>query len=446
MRIVFDASSSHNFKHLSLNDCLWSGPNLNSNIFDILVNFRLNKVAFTSDIEKAFLQILLAEKDSDVVRFLWEENGKIQVYRFNRVLFGVTSSPFLLTATLKTHLRKHSEEFPTTTECLDRCLYVDDFISGADNVSEAFEISTQATSIMSQASMVLRKWTTNDNTLMQFWTREGFDTQPQVNTIKVLGLSWNPAEDCLILGKQSLVDSLSKNESTKRFLLRTIGRIFEPLGLLSSFTIRAKFILQVLWMKKISWDEEIPVDLQKIWLQWCSEVPDLSELRVPRNVLNLNIQVPTDILELHCFCDASQKAYGAAIYARVVKDNNIEVNLLVSKSRVTPLRKITLPRLELLGALLAARLASKVKKTVDLKKPSLVFFWTDSKITLYWIKGSTKRWKSFVANRVNEIQSLSDTSAWAHCPGKQNPADLLSRGVSADILLNSDIWWHGPNF
>ncbi|XP_035232507.1 uncharacterized protein LOC118204282 [Stegodyphus dumicola] len=300
MRIVFDASSSHNFKHLSLNDCL---------------------------------------------------------------------CPFLLTATLKTHLRKHSEEFPTTTECLDRCLYVDDFISGADNVSDAFEISTQATSIMSQASMVLRKWTTNDNTLMQFWTREGFDTQPQVNTIKVLGLSWNPAEDCLILGKQSLVDSLSKNESTKRFLLRTIGRIFDPLGLLSPFTIRAKFILQVLWMKKISWDEEIPVDLQKIWLQWCSEVLDLSELRVPRNVLNLNIQESTDILELHCFCDASQKAYGAAIYARVVKDNNIEVNLLVSKSRVTQLRKITLPRLELLGALLAARLASKVKKTVDLKSP-----------------------------------------------------------------------------
>ncbi|XP_035210074.1 uncharacterized protein LOC118184500 [Stegodyphus dumicola] len=335
MRIVFDASSSHNFKHLSLNDCLCRKGQRCSSFF------------------------------------LWEENGKIQVYRFNRVLFGVTSSPFLLTATLKTHLRKHSEEFPTTTECLDRCLYVDDFISGADNVSDAFEISTQATSIMSQASMVLRKWTTNDNTLMQFWTREGFDTQPQVNTIKVLGLSWNPAEDCLILGKQSLVNSLSKNESTKRFLLRTIGRIFDPLGLLSPFTIRAKFILQVLWMKKISWDEEIPVDIQKIWLQWCSEVPDLSELRVPRNVLNLNIQVPTDILELHCFCDASQKAYGAAIYARVVKDNNIEVNLLVSKSRVTPLRKITLPRLELLGALLAARLASKVKKTVDLKKALL---------------------------------------------------------------------------
>ncbi|GBL79040.1 hypothetical protein AVEN_76573-1 [Araneus ventricosus] len=105
-----------------------------------------------------------------------------------------------------------------------------------------------------------------------------------------------------------------------------------------------------------------------------------------------------------------------------------------------------MPRLELLGALLAARLASKVKPIVDLKKPSKVFFWTDSKITLHWMKGSSKRWKSFVSNRVTEIQSLCDTSAWAHCPGKQNPVDFLSRGVNVEILLNSDLWWKGPQF
>ncbi|GBM74213.1 hypothetical protein AVEN_203413-1 [Araneus ventricosus] len=104
-----------------------------------------------------------------------------------------------------------------------------------------------------------------------------------------------------------------------------------------------------------------------------------------------------------------------------------------------------MPRLELLGALLAARLARKVKAIVDLKRPK-VFFWTDSKITLHWIKGSSKRWKSFVSNRVTEIQSLCDTSAWAHCPGKQNPADFLSRGVNFEILLNSDLWWKGPQF
>ncbi|GBN60290.1 hypothetical protein AVEN_49035-1 [Araneus ventricosus] len=105
-----------------------------------------------------------------------------------------------------------------------------------------------------------------------------------------------------------------------------------------------------------------------------------------------------------------------------------------------------MPRLELLGALLAARLASKVKPIVDLKRPSKVFFWTDSKIILHWTKGSSESWKSFVSNRVTEIQSLCDTSAWAHCPGKQNPADFLSRGVNVEILLNGYLWWKEPQF
>ncbi|GBO31187.1 hypothetical protein AVEN_119794-1 [Araneus ventricosus] len=117
----------------------------------------------------------------------------------------------------------------------------------------------------------------------------------------------------------------------------------------------------------------------------------LSELQIPRYVLSSSAGESTDVLELHCSCDASQKAYGGVIYTRVVKDCNVEVNLLVSKSRVAPLTKITMPRLELLGALLAARLASKVKAIVDLQRPSKVFFWTDSKIILHWIKGSSKR-------------------------------------------------------
>ncbi|GBN66142.1 hypothetical protein AVEN_116987-1 [Araneus ventricosus] len=148
---------------------------------------------------------------------------------------------------------------------------------------------------------------------------------------------------------------------------------------------------------------------------------------------------------MQVFC-RTQKAYGVVIYTRLVKDCNDEANLLVSKSRVAPLTKITMARLELLGSLLAARLASKVKAIADLKRPSKVSFRTDSKITLHWINGSNKRWKSFVSNRVPEIQSLCDTIAWAHCPGEQNPADFLSRGVSVEILLNGDLWWKGPQF
>lgn len=122
------------------------------------------------------------------MRFLWEENGIVQVYRFNRVLFGVTSSSFLLSATLKLHLKAFYDVYPNTIECLNRCLFVDDFVSGIDSVSDALEISSQSVSIMSRASMILRNWITNNETLMQHWENEGFDIQPLVNSIKVLGL------------------------------------------------------------------------------------------------------------------------------------------------------------------------------------------------------------------------------------------------------------------
>ncbi|GBM59125.1 hypothetical protein AVEN_255662-1 [Araneus ventricosus] len=310
---------------------------------DVLLEQRLNKFAIISDIEKAFLQLTLVEKDRDAVRFLWTENDTLQVYRFNRVLFGVRSSPFLLSASIKTHLKKFHDEFPTTTECLNRCFYVDDFISRADSLQDALEISTQAVSIMDQASIVLRKWTTNSDELRQLWKRESLENQlqdnpisPRVNSIKVLGMLWNTVEDHLIMGTQSLVDSLSNNENTNRHLLRVIGKNFDPLGLLTPFTIRVKCILQVLWMKEIFGNEELPPDIQKAWYQWVSEVPRLSELQIPRYVLSSSTGEPTDVLELHCFCDGSQKAYGVVICTRVVKDCNVEVNLLVSKSRVAP--------------------------------------------------------------------------------------------------------------
>ncbi|GBN35554.1 S phase cyclin A-associated protein in the endoplasmic reticulum [Araneus ventricosus] len=275
MHIVFDASSSHSFQHLSLNDCLWPGPNLNSNIFDILRNFRLNKFAIISDIEKTFLQLTLAEKDRDAVHFLWTENDTLQVYRFNHVLFGVRS----------THLKKFHNELPTTTECLDRCFYVDDFISGADSLQDALEISAQAVSIMNQASMVLRKWTRNSDELRQLWKLEGLETELQDNPIslkvkstKVLGMLWNTVEDHLIMGTKSLVDSLSNNKNTKRHLLCAIGKIFDPLGLLTPFTIRVKCILQVLWTKNC-----LQI-FKKMWCQWVSEAPHPSELHIPRYV------------------------------------------------------------------------------------------------------------------------------------------------------------------
>ncbi|GFT78363.1 integrase catalytic domain-containing protein [Trichonephila clavipes] len=349
-RIVFDAAS-HQANELSLNDCLWPGPNLNSNLLDVLINFRLNRIAISSDIRQAFLQICLADKHKDFVRFLWTDRNPrigekltLQVYRFNRVIFGVNSSPFLLAATIKYHIEKYNEIHPITVQHLDSFMYVDDWIMGQDTREEALFMSRHAKNIMKEAGMEMRKWISNDTVLMAQWAAEGFDTHPMdssirlgTNKTKVLGMAWQTLDDCLTL-------------DTK------------------------------------------------------------------------------------------------AAYVKVRKQNEVLVNLITSKTRVAPLKAVTLPRLELLGALVAARLSSRVQEIVRKKKECKVFHWSDSKIVLFWIKGSSKRWKQFVANRVQEISELTDPDSWFHCSGQDNPSDFLSRGLSVDTLISNNKWWTGPAF
>lgn len=452
-RIVFDASS-HEDGQLSLNDCLWPGVNLNPNIFNLLVSFRLKKVALVADIEKAFLQISLHPDDRDAVRFLFIDNQypykdsmNIQIFRFNRVSFGVTSSPFLLSATIKEHISKYKEKYPKVFEVLNTCFYVDDLICGGDSASETFAFSQLAVQIMRDASMTLRKFISNDKTLMDMMEKHGLPTlDTGVPLHKILGLSWNIKKDTLSVDLKRLLTLTRSDHQTKRSILQASGTVFDPLGFLSPFTVRLKCLFQELWSRKLSWDDELPLDIRTAWMKWSGEVTSLSTLDVPRTVLNSNPESVNE-LQIHVFSDASQKAFGAAAYLRVKDCEKTSVNLIASKSRVAPLKKLTLPRLELMGALLAVKLAKTVEKTVQQTGlyPT-VHFWTDSQITLCWIKGQPHRWKQFVSNRVKEIHSLSDPSSWSHVPGTLNVADHLTRGLSIENLLKCEAWWHGPTF
>ncbi|GFT44617.1 integrase catalytic domain-containing protein [Trichonephila clavipes] len=286
---------------------------------------------------------------------------------------------------------------------------------------------------------------------MEQWKKENFNVHPVHETVslgtngtKVLGLSWNTNEDYLTTDTKSLLEFVSLDKNTKRFILQAVRKIFDPLELISRFTVRMKCLLQDLWKEEIQWDDPLPTHMEKKWKKWYEELPHLRNLKIPRLVLDSTLL--EDDVELHSFCDASKKAYGAAIYLRTKSRNGISVKLVTSKSRVAPLNCVTLPRLELLGALVAARLASKVNKIVNLKRSCLQYHWTDSKIVLFWIKGNKTRWKQFVVNRVNEITSLTDPHSWYHCAGKENPADFLSRGLSADCLVSNSSWWTGAEF
>ncbi|GFW71857.1 integrase catalytic domain-containing protein [Trichonephila clavipes] len=192
----------------------------------------------------------------------------------------------------------------------------------------------------------------------------------------------------------------------------------------------------------VEWDSELPPKLRHKWQQWSSEAEGLTEIKIPRFYLG-NIDQEISKCEIHCFSDASKSAYGTILYLRFVTCNNeIETSFICSKSRVAPLKSLTLPRLELTAALLSARLAKQVSSC--LKFDANIYYWTDSLISYYWIRGDSSAFKPYIKNRVQEIQFLSDPMQWGHCPGKDNPADLLSRGTSAVKLAQNELWWHGP--
>lgn len=165
----------------------------------------------------------------------------------------------------------------------------------------------------------------------------------------------------------------------------------------------------------------------------------------PRRYSNLDTEGDGSVVELHVFSDASPRAYGTAAYLKIDNEKHVTTGLIASKSRVAPMKNLTLPRLELMGALLAARLQRYLIENLHIHIQA-VLLWTDSNITLHWIKGSKSKWKPFIANRVEEIQQLTNPIQWRHCPGTENPADLLTRGVTPLSLASSAIWWTGPHW
>ncbi|GFS72372.1 integrase catalytic domain-containing protein [Trichonephila clavipes] len=203
--------------------------------------------------------------------------------------------------------------------------------------------------------------------------------------------------------------------------------------------------MQEIWKYGLGWDEELSTELKKKWETWCSQVCILKDLTVERKYFSYPLDKGKDLL-LRIFCDASPRAFGAVAYFRYVTANDdIYTRFITAKSRVSPLKKLTLPRLELLRAVLASKILRYL--TSNFKFPESKFFlWSDSSIALHWIKGKASNFKQFVLNRVIEIQSNSDPSDWHHFSGRENPADYISRGANLETIINSQFWMHGPQW
>lgn len=433
IRTVFDASCKTT-SNKSLNDIQFTGPILQNDIFSILLRFRQYRDVACADVEKMFRQILVQSDQRNLQLILWRDNpcDLLGIYRLNTVTYGTSSAPFLSIRCLK-ELARCCED-PEVSKIIDEDFYVDDLITGSDDEQALFSICERISQVLRAGCFPLRKWTFNHDVTKH----ESKELSIGEHQNKTLGLGWfHDTDELHFTTKIEPTPTL-----TKRAMLSVISQIYDPLGLLGPAVIIAKIVLQKLWLCKLEWDEPVPDDVIGTWKVFTDSLDSLRDLRIPRFVRGLH----TQHTELHIFSDSSQDAFGACAYLRTYDDESpVTVKLLCAKVKVTPLKAVSIPRLELCGALVGARLYHKIMESLRLKIDR-VCFWTDSTIVIGWLRMAPRLLKQFVQNRVTTINELTGDSAWRHVSGKENPADLLSRGLNLRALSQSHLWLHGPSF
>ncbi|XP_070530765.1 uncharacterized protein [Cardiocondyla obscurior] len=443
IRVVFDASRKTMDRH-SLNHFLMSGPPLQNDLTLILTNWRRYLYVYCTDIVKMFRQIILHKDDRDFQRIIWyqKDGGPPIEYRLTTVTYGMCCAPYLAIRTLHQLVEDKGARFPRGARCLRYQAFVDDIFGGADHLKEARDERDELISLLRTAGFKLDKWSANHQLLIP----EGLRMQKQANdmvnieypdTVSALGLQWNQSSDQFGYNKERLEQN---PVCSKRTALSCLSKLFDPLGWLSPVTIVGKILLQDLWIAKVDWDEELNEPQAREWRDFHNSLHCLSNIKIDRWLRF----TPGSKVELHGFADASVRAYAAVVYARSIsEDETVHVNIIAAKAKLSPIKTVCIPNLELCGATLLVRLLSHLRK-LDFLKELPVTAWSDSQITLSWIKEHPSKWKQFVANRASYIQTQLPEARWCHVPSKQNPADLATRGLRAGELSQTQLWWRGP--
>ncbi|XP_055623310.1 uncharacterized protein LOC129766736 [Toxorhynchites rutilus septentrionalis] len=452
LRVVFDASCPTD-SGISLNDALLVGPVVQDDLLSILLRFRIPQFAITADIEKMYRQILVQESDQPLQRIRWRDTPSepIKSYQLTTVTYGTSAAPYLATKCLQKLSEDNTTTYPLASVAVGRDFYMDDLLTGADTVEEGRQLCRELLDLTNSAGFSLRKWTSNNpenltdvpDQLKDERTLLKIDAS--TSPIKTLGLQWDIVADEFRFEAPTHSDQLP---ITKRIVYSDIARLFDPLGLVGPVVVQAKLLLQRLWYENYDWDIGLPEALQHQWMKFRESLQNLTNLSVPRWAKAISRPIN---LEIHGFSDASERAYGACIYVRAMSsDGEIKTNLLIAKSKIAPKGKnkkngtVCLPRLELCATLLLSHLFEKVEKSIKLQTKN--FFWTDSEICLHWFASNPSRWKTFVANRCSEIQQITAGGIWSHVPGSENPADVISRGMTSAQLQQFSTWWNGPTW
>ncbi|GFS89548.1 nephrocystin-4 [Trichonephila clavipes] len=319
--------------------------------------------------------------------------------------------------------------------------YIDDIVSGVPDLETAQQLQSQLKDALQSCGMNLHKWSSNSpellNSSLSSDVEHSFSTDIDL-PVKTLGISWKPFEDCFVFK----VSVSGKHIYTKREVLSVIAKLYDPLGFLGPVIVKAKVFLQQLWQCKLDWDDVLPNSIANEWKEFVTTLKCIEEVKINRFIMaHNNVKIV-----LQGFADASEAAYGVVVYLQCFLHNGAaKVSILASKSRVAPIRVISIPRLKLCACVLLAQLIKKIHSTLRLNISDIVLH-TDSTIALAWLNTPANRLKTFVANRVAKVQELTEGFQWNHVPSVLNRADLVSRGLRPCDLPNLRLWWHGPQF
>ncbi|XP_071576903.1 uncharacterized protein [Temnothorax nylanderi] len=440
LRVVFNGSCATS-TGFSLNDTMYTGANLLLNIFDVLIWIRQHRYLFSTDITKMYRQIKVHPSDWDLQRIIWiDELYNEVLYYLTTVTYGTKAAPFLAVRTLLQLAKDEGHRFPLALPPIERGRCVDDMFGGSDTIKHLIKIAHQLRDLCNAGGFPLAKWHSNHPELLKAISSKTVAhssvSLDDCNT-KLLGLKWSPQEDTFSV---STMLPAHQGQFTKRLILSEVAQIFDPLGFLSPVVIKAKMLLQELWLHKLSWDDPLPFQVVSRWLNIRKDLTSLARLSIPRWFNTTS----SSIVDLHGFSDASQFAMAAVIYLTAyTPSTGTQSTFICSKTKVAPLKRLTIPRLELTAALLLAKLMKHVLATLTMDIRDK-YLWTDSQATLAWIKTHASRWKDYVRNRVSQIQELTEGAHWKYVPSAANPADCASRGVTMAQLETHALWWTGP--
>ena len=445
LRIVFDCAAR--YKNKSINDCLHQGPDTIASLVGVLLRFRRSPVVIIADIEEMFLQVKLNSDDQEWMRFLWWKDGEmgddIETFKMLVHPFGARSSPFCANFALKQTILDHKADLSEMTiEVANNNIYVDDCIASVETIEDAQRVIAELSMVMRKGGFRMRKWLSNKKGVLASVPTDDLASKVQLLANKdlpierTLGVEWNAELDQLRFTFQD-----GDKPVSRRGVLSTIAAVFDPLGLISPIILKAKILLQRLCKKGLDWDQQLEEGDWKEWREWRTQMEQVNGLAFPRCIKESEA---SEGLQLHIFADASEVGYGAVAYTRMRIGERYQCRLLMSKARVAPLKVVTIPRLELNAAVLAVRMSKVIIKEMNLDFED-IYFWVDSMIVLHYLRNTSSRFVTFVANRLQEILEATKIDQWRHVRSEDNPADFTSRGLTV-YSEKLRMWIEGPPF